>query len=141
MAIGSVGTANGMANGFEEGWRQGVGLGHGVPLFGCNECNARIHRSACLEHAKSSPGKGLSGPISRDTAILSLRYPMSRDTFSGRLALPRNGAIPPLGYLVSHRHICAIPHFATYRAIVVRYPHKNKHERVLRYYRCKYRAI
>ena len=43
--------------------------------------------------------------------------------------------------LVSHRHICAIPHFATYRAIIVRYPHKNKHERVLRYYLCKYRAI
>ena len=38
----------------------------------------------------------LSGPISRDTAILSLRYPISRDTFSGRLALPQNGAIPPL---------------------------------------------
>ena len=44
-------------------------------------------------------------------------------------------------HLVSHRHICAIPHYATYRAIIVRYPHKNKHERVLRYYRYKYRAI
>ena len=43
-------------------------------------------------------GQGLSGPISRDTAILSLRYPISRDTFSGRLALPQNGAMhPPLG--------------------------------------------
>ena len=29
---------------------------------------------------------------------------------------------PPPWYLVSHRHICAIPHFATYRAIIVRYP-------------------
>ena len=27
----------------------------------------------------------------------------------------------PPWYLVSHRHICAIPHFATYRAIIVRY--------------------
>ena len=26
-------------------------------------------------------GLKLSGPISRDTAILSLRYPISRDTF------------------------------------------------------------
>ena len=26
----------------------------------------------------------------------------------------------PLWYLVPHRHICAIPHFATYRAIIVR---------------------
>ena len=38
-----------------------------------------------------------SGPISRDIAILSLRYPLSRDTFSGRSALPQKGAIPPLG--------------------------------------------
>ena len=67
----------------------------------------------------------LSGPISRDTAILSLRYPISRDTFSGRVALPQNGAIPPPWCLVSHRHICAIPHFATYRAIIVRYPTKT----------------
>ena len=62
----------------------------------------------------------LSGPISRDIAILSLRYPISRDTFSGRLALPQIGAIPPPVYLVSHRHICAIPHFETYRVIIVR---------------------
>ena len=67
----------------------------------------------------------LSGPISRDIAILSLRYPVLRDTFSGRLALPPNGAIPPPWHLVSHKHICAIPHFATYRAIIVRYPTKT----------------
>ena len=47
------------------------------------------------------------------------------DTFSGRLALPQNGAIPSPWFLVSHRHICAIPHFATYRAIIVRYPTKT----------------
>ena len=67
----------------------------------------------------------LSGPISRDIAVLSLRYPISRDTFQGRLALPQNGAIPPPWHLVSHRRICAIPHFATYRAIIVRYPTKT----------------
>ena len=67
----------------------------------------------------------LSGPISRDIAILSLRYPISRDTFSGRLALPQNGAIHPPWYLILHRHICAIPNFATYRAIIVRYPQKQ----------------
>ena len=38
----------------------------------------------------------LSGPISRDIAILSLRYPISRDSFSGRLAVSQNGVIPPL---------------------------------------------
>ena len=42
----------------------------------------------------------LSGPISPDIAILSLRYPISRDTSSGRLALPQNGMIPPPWYLV-----------------------------------------
>ena len=31
----------------------------------------------------------------------------------------------PPWYLVLRRHICAIPHFATYRAIIVRYPIKT----------------
>ena len=66
---------------------------------------------------------GLSGPISHDTAILSLQYPISR-----MRALPQNGAIPTLWFLVSHRHICAIPHFATYRVIAVRYPTKTSME-------------
>ena len=34
--------------------------------------------------------------------------------------------------LVSHRHICAIPRFATYRAIIVRYPPKKKSTKELR---------
>ena len=40
---------------------------------------------------------------------------------------------PPPWYLVSHRHICAIPPLATYRAIIVRYPppHKNKHDNLV----------
>ena len=37
--------------------------------------------------------KMLCGPTSRDIAILSLRYPMSRATFSRRLALLRDGVI------------------------------------------------
>ena len=41
--------------------------------------------------------------------MLSLRYPISRYTFSGRLVAPLNGAIAPPWYLVSHGHICAIP--------------------------------
>ena len=36
--------------------------------------------------------------------------------------------MPPLWFLVSHRHICAIPHFATYRAIALRYPIKTSTE-------------
>ena len=64
--------------------------------------------------------------ILRDAAVLSLRYPTSRDTVVGKLALPQNGAIPPLVLIVIHRNICAIPYFATYRAILVRYPIKQQ---------------
>ena len=67
----------------------------------------------------------LSGPISRDVAIVSLRYPLSRDTFSAIPANPQQGAIPPLWCLVFHRDISAIPHFAAYCAIFVRYPRKT----------------
>ena len=55
----------------------------------------------------------LSGPISCHIARLSLRYHISRDTFSGRLALPQN---------------CAIPLLAICRAVFVRY-HKKKQAR------------
>ena len=40
-------------------------------------------------------------------------------------AIPQQGAIPPIGAFFLHRHISAIPHFATYRAILVRYPRKT----------------
>ena len=46
---------------------------------------------------------------------------------SGRLVAvstrPKWCDTPPW-YLASHRHICAMPHFATHRAIVVQYPTK-----------------
>ena len=61
-----------------------------------------------------------SGPISRDIAILSLQ---SRD---GEVSTPPKWRDTPPWYLVSHKHICAIPHFATYRAIIVRYPIKKQ---------------
>ena len=37
---------------------------------------------------------------------------------------PKRCDTPPW-YLILHRHIYAIPHFATYRAIIVRYPTKT----------------
>ena len=40
--------------------------------------------------------------------------------FKGSQHSPKIVRYPPPCYLVSHRHICAIPHFATYRAITVR---------------------
>ena len=64
-----------------------------------------------------------SGPTSRDIMIPSLRDPILRDTFSQRSTLPQNCAIP--WCLVSHMHICAIPHVATYRPIIMRYPIKT----------------
>ena len=43
--------------------------------------------------------------------------------FKGGLHSPKMVRYPPpLWYLIFHRHICAIPHFATYRARIVRYP-------------------
>ena len=43
----------------------------------------------------------LSSPILRDIAILSLRYPISRETFSVGLHLCQKGAIPsPLGTFI-----------------------------------------
>ena len=41
----------------------------------------------------------LSGPILRDIAIVSLRFPLSRDTFSAIPAIPKQGAIPSFGAL------------------------------------------
>ena len=67
----------------------------------------------------------LVAPYRRDTAILSLRYPISHNTFFREFSTPPQWCDTPPWYLVSHRHICAIPHFATYRAIIVRYPTKT----------------
>ena len=44
--------------------------------------------------------------------------------FKGGWPSPKMVRYPPF-YLVSQRHICAIPLFATYRAIIVRYPIKT----------------
>ena len=75
----------------------------------------------CCHRVGSYLLTSLVAPISCTIAILSLRFPISRDTFTGRLVLPQIGAIHPLPwYLVSHRYICAMPHFATYGVIIVR---------------------
>ena len=61
----------------------------------------------------------LSGPISRDIAIPSLLY------FSREVSTPPKWCDTPRWHLVSHKRICAIPHFATYRGVTVRYPIKT----------------
>ena len=48
-----------------------------------------------LGGSEGSPLPKLSGLISCDIAILSLRHPISHNP--GRLALPQNGALPPPG--------------------------------------------
>ena len=80
---------------------------------------ASEQRCAILVHSVRST------PISRDTAILSLRYPISRDTFLREVSSPPKWCDTPPWHLVSHKHICAIPHFATYRAIMVRFAPQN----------------
>ena len=42
-------------------------------------------------------GTSSLSPISHDIAIVSLRYPLSRDTFSAIPAIPQRGEIPTLG--------------------------------------------
>ena len=86
-------------------------------------------------HSRIGVNSGkLCGPISCDTVMLSLRYPISRDTFSGRLAFTQNCAIPPLD-LISHRHISAIPPFCNVSRDHCAIPPQNKHKIFLRYYR------
>ena len=87
-------------------------------------CQKRPSEEAFRRQTSVVSPRVLSGPISRDIAIVSLRYPLSRDTFSAMAASPQQGAMPPWCLLL-HRHISAIPHFATYRAILVRYPRKT----------------
>ena len=66
-------------------------------------------RTPKIEKLLSKSTSQLSGPISRDTAILSLRYPISRDTFSGRLALPKMVRYPPLVLNFTQTHLCDTP--------------------------------
>ena len=68
--------------------------------------------------------RGLSGPISRETAILS----------------PKMVRYTHLVLSFTQAHLCDTP-FCNISRDNCAIPHKNKHKRVLRYYRCKYRAI
>ena len=66
----------------------------------------------------------LSGPTF-DVGMPSLRYHISHDTSSWRITAPKNGAIPPPWYLVSHRHICAISHLQHIQQQLCDTPHKQ----------------
>ena len=82
-------------------------------------------------HKKRSIRAGLSGPISHDIAIVSLRSPPIARYFLSHPSNPPTGCDTPLWCLVLHRHISAIPQLATYRAMLVRYPPPRKHRKGL----------
>ena len=83
--------------------------------------------------------QGLSGPISRDTAILSLQYPISRDTFlNGGLHSPKMVPYPPLVPNFTQAYLRDTPFFCNVSRSICVIPHKNKHERVLWYERYKF---
>ena len=94
----------------------------------------RIFRDFCRDVP------GLSGPISRDIAILSLRYPYRAILFKGGSHSPKMVQYPPLLISLTQAHLCDTP-FCNVSRDNCAIPHKNKYERVLRYYRYKYRAI
>ena len=73
------------------------------------------------------PAKGgLSGAIRHDIARLSLRCPISRNTFSGRLAAPQNVAITPALVLSSTQALlCDIPCYNIWRDNCA-IPHKTR---------------
>ena len=72
---------------------------------------------------------GIFQVIISNGMVLSLRYPISRDSFSGRLALPQSGAIPPLVLSFAQAHLCDTP-FCYISRDNCAIPHENKHERV-----------
>ena len=68
---------------------------------------ARSHyESECEKNAQINH---LSGPISCDIAIVSLLYPLSRDTFSAIPAIPQQGAIRVPGLLRHMKSVAAGP--------------------------------
>ena len=92
----------------------------GRPLF-AQECPAR-HLDASRQ--KLTPTV-LSGPVLRDTAILSLRYPISRDTFSeGGGHSPKIVRYPPLLLSFTQAHQCDTL-FCNVLRDNVRYPMKK----------------
>ena len=72
----------------------------------------------------------LSAPYRKHIAILLLRYPVSRDTFSVGLALPQEGTVPPPWYCHLHRHMCDSPFCNILRGTYAKVAkEKKKHKR------------
>ena len=99
------------------GWAEGPYQGQ---LLSPRKCSKKALSSTSLESTFER-----QGTFGKCRSLQKEENTVSRDTFQGRLAVLQIGAFPPPWYLVSHRHICAIPHFATYRAIIVRCPRQT----------------
>ena len=77
----------------------------------------RVSETPCF------PGGKLTGNFHKYQITTGDRRLLRRSIFSTAGSFGQKDAIHSLGSdLVSHTHICAIPHFAAYRAIIVRYP-------------------
>ena len=82
---------------------------------------------------ESMQSGGAIPPLKRGISAIPARYPMKTrqmgaippSAILSRKGIARYGGVSRTGPLSLHRHISAIPHFATYRAILGRYPKKT----------------
>ena len=97
---------------------QGRDIAWCLLLTGANVTSTYMSMDCSAIHKERfrDPYTELSGPISRGTGILSLRYPISHDTFSVSLPIPTKGAMPPLDSSLTQTYLCD----ATYHTVVAR---------------------
>ena len=87
------------------------------PIYGGMDAGQMRPRTHTHTHL-AAPYRVILQCYRRDT-------PCCATLFQGGWQLPKNGAVPLPLVLSFTRHICAIPHFATHCAIIVRYPTKQ----------------
>ena len=104
---------------------------HADPMRALRQLQAKTGPSfRTIRHdlACSISGTRLGGPILREIVILvilALRYPISRDAFSGRSGVHQNGAIPPhWAVSFTKAHLCET-RFVIYCAFIVQCPIKT----------------
>ena len=108
-------------------------------------------RRHCFQNERTQGGSERRGKKSRRSGNLVapyraiLRYyrcntPYRAILFQGGQRSPKMVRYPPLVLSFTHAHLCDTP-FCNISRDKCAIPHKNKHERLLRYYRYKYRAI
>ena len=85
--------------------------------FMCH-CHSLILETQMFTQVLSTTKSGLPPPPPNKSLVA---YPMLRDSFLREVSTLLEWCDTPSWHLASQRHICAIPHFATYRAILVRY--------------------